>query len=212
MPWNPQHEYANGLRGTYADAAADPAEAQASLNGLAAWLDVWEVDPEARTLVALVSPDEYAVLVAAGYALEVDRELSAQLLVPPGYPCYRTVEQLYATLAETVTLNFDHEIGQYIAFGGRWPNRLECGKDASFDLTILYSLTANEGADIIIDWFFASPPGDRTLAIYLPDKNVGSDYYSAEVKIEQVGGGVEDAQGTVDAERRGRRAPLQALG
>lgn len=86
--------------------------------------------------------------------------------------------------SNVVTMNFDHEIGEYTAFGGRWPNRLECGKDASFDLSILYSTTANEGADIIIDWFFASPPGDRTLAIYLPDKNVGSDKFSAEVKIQ----------------------------
>lgn len=84
----------------------------------------------------------------------------------------------------SVTLNFDHDIGEYIAFGGRWRNRLECGKDASFDLVILYSLTANEGADVIIDWFFASPPGDRSLSIYLPDKNVGSDHFSCEAKLE----------------------------
>ena len=88
--------------------------------------------------------------------------------------------------SNSVTLNFEHEIGQYIAFGGRWPNRLECGKDASFDITVLYSLTVNEGADVLIDWFFASPPGDRTVSFYFPDKDVGSDHFSAEVKIEHM--------------------------
>lgn len=86
--------------------------------------------------------------------------------------------------SNSVTLNFDHEIGQYTAFGGRWPNRLECGKDASFDIVILYSLTANEGADIIIDWFFTTIPGLRTASFYFPDKDVGSDHFQAEVLIE----------------------------
>jgi len=86
--------------------------------------------------------------------------------------------------SNSVTLNFDHEIGEYTSFGGRWPNRLECGKDAAFDIVILYSLTANEGADIIIDWFFTNIPGPRTASFYFPDKDVGSDLFRAEVLIE----------------------------
>jgi hypothetical protein len=82
------------IRLTYADDSAKPAEAQANLNELAAWLDIWHVDPDTRTLTALVWPDQYAALVEAGYHLEIDTERTTQILAPPGYPCYRTVEKL----------------------------------------------------------------------------------------------------------------------
>lgn len=123
------------VRLTYADETADPAEAQAGLNELAAWLDIWEVDPEARTLLALVSPDEYAFLVASGYSLEIDSELTQQVLVPPGYPCYRTVEQLYATLAQTVTLNYP-EITEFVDYGDSWEKVIPGGLEG-YELYVL---------------------------------------------------------------------------
>ena len=68
------------IRLTYADSSAKPAEAQANLNKLAAWLDIWHVDPNTRTLTALVWPDEYDALIEAGYHLQMDTERTLPLL------------------------------------------------------------------------------------------------------------------------------------
>lgn len=86
--------------------------------------------------------------------------------------------------ANNVDMNFDQEIGEFRTFGSRWPGRLECGKDANFTLNIVYSSAADEAFDILKTWFFASSPGNRTLSVYIPDKNVGSDHFQAECKIE----------------------------
>ena len=82
------------------------------------------------------------------------------------------------------SLNFDMELGMLRTFGSRWPKRIECGKDASFGLQIVYSTAADEGFDILKKWYFATSPGSRSIKFYLPDKNVGSDVFSAEVKID----------------------------
>lgn len=83
-----------------------------------------------------------------------------------------------------VTLDFSNEIGEYRAFGDKWPRRLECGKDARFRLRLIYSTASDEAVDILKTWFFADTPGNRTLTVYVPDKNVGSDRYQGEVKID----------------------------
>jgi len=86
--------------------------------------------------------------------------------------------------SNSVEANFDHDIGEYVTFDSKWPNRLECGKDASFTLNIICSETANEAWDIIKDWYFAASPGARTFRFYMPDKNVGSDRFSCEARIQ----------------------------
>jgi carboxypeptidase T len=116
------------IRLTYADSTAKSDEAQASLNQLAAWLDIWHVDPDTRTLTALVWPEEYAALVNAGYHVEVDTQRTIQILAPPGYPCYRTVEELYATLAQTITLNYP-DITELVDYGDSWEKALPGGED-----------------------------------------------------------------------------------
>lgn len=83
-----------------------------------------------------------------------------------------------------ITLNFTQNVAELRAYGSKWPTRLSCGKDATVNLVVIYSETADEGLDILKDWFFASSPGSRTLTIYLPDKNVGSDKYSGEFVIQ----------------------------
>lgn len=88
--------------------------------------------------------------------------------------------------SNSVNLNFDKEIGMLRTFQSRWPVRQECGKDAQFELIVVYSTAADEGSDILKDWFFESDPGVRTLKVYVPDKNVGADVYSAEVRMENL--------------------------
>ncbi len=82
-----------------------------------------------------------------------------------------------------VVLDFDHELGDYRAYGSDWPKRLDAGKDATFTLTVLYTTASNEGLDILKQWFHAASPGARTFWVEAPDSSIGSDRYSGEVRI-----------------------------
>lgn len=59
-------------------------------------VDIWKVEKERLEVVGAVGPELYRELVARGFAVEVDVERTERYLVPPGYPCYRTVEQILA--------------------------------------------------------------------------------------------------------------------
>jgi hypothetical protein len=84
-------------------------------------------------------------------------------------------------------MNFDHEIGEYRAFQGKWPGRLCCGKDAAFTLDVIYSSTATEGLALLRDWYFtAGAACKRTMHVYIPTKNVGADYYAMEVVLKNL--------------------------
>jgi hypothetical protein len=83
---------------------------QANLGRLAQVLDVWEVVHEEGYLVALLQPGQLDALRQAGYRVEVDEARTALVERPaqflqdqaagiPGYPCYRTVEEIHADLA-----------------------------------------------------------------------------------------------------------------
>lgn len=85
-----------------------------------------------------------------------------------------------------IAMTFDNELGEYRTFGSRWRRRTECGKDASFTLQAVYSTAADEAFDLLKTWYFANPPGNRTLSVYLPNKNVGSDHYQGEMKVESL--------------------------
>lgn len=82
-----------------------------------------------------------------------------------------------------VDMEFTREIGELRTYQSKWPVRMGCGKDVSITLRAIYSTAADEAADILRNWFFASDPGSRTFHIYVPDKNVGSDHYYGEVTI-----------------------------
>ena len=86
--------------------------------------------------------------------------------------------------SNSVDLEFTLNLGEVNAFQNQWPVRQECGKDASISLEILYTETAEEAFDIIKDWYFAANPGARQLTIYIPDKNVGSDKYECQARLE----------------------------
>jgi hypothetical protein len=84
------------------------------LSWLAGRLDVWEVDHAARYLVAMLSPLDQHALIQAGYRFEIDPQKTARLNIQntylpgqvsgiPGFPCYRTVEETYASLEQLLT-------------------------------------------------------------------------------------------------------------
>ena len=103
---------------------------RANLDQLAAFLDIWEVAHTEGYLVALLSPSNVAQLEQSGYQLEVDQTQTALLSQHlealsdptiegiPGYTCYRTVEETYATLT---SLSLDYpQLAELIDIGDSW--------------------------------------------------------------------------------------------
>jgi hypothetical protein len=84
------------------------------------------------------------------------------------------------------SIDLNLTLGEVRAFGTVWPARIECGKDATITLEILYTTTVNEAKDILLAWFFAAVPGARTFTLYAPNKNVGSDHIWGEVRLESL--------------------------
>jgi hypothetical protein len=82
--------------------------------------------------------------------------------------------------------NFDLETGAFRTFQSVWQSRLQCGKDASITLNVVFSTTADEGWDALITWYNQDTPGARTMDFYMPDKNVGSDYFTGEFVLENL--------------------------
>lgn len=82
------------------------------------------------------------------------------------------------------SLTLTLESGMTRTFGSRWPTRQNCARDAKISLSIVYSEATGEAMDIWKNWYFASAPGPRTVKIYVPDKNVGSDVYYGEFVID----------------------------
>ena len=94
-----------------------------------------------------------------------------------------------------VQLDFSIETGMKYTLGSVWPKRFQCGKDAKFTVDAVYTTAATEASKIINAWYHATTPGKRTLKIYVPDKNVGSDVYSCEVVQEGPAFGLEAGSG-----------------
>ncbi|MDZ4768355.1 MAG: hypothetical protein SGJ24_04440 [Chloroflexota bacterium] len=90
--------------------------------------------------------------------------------------------------ANRVNLEFSQELGSYRVFGNKWMKRLACAKDATLQLDVVYSTQANEGLDLLRDWFFsaASSGTPRTIRMMLPDDVVGGDDYQGEFIISSL--------------------------
>ncbi|MGH2541907.1 MAG: M14 family zinc carboxypeptidase, partial [Ardenticatenaceae bacterium] len=83
------------------------------VHDLASWKEPWELHYDKGYLIVDVTVEEYDRLLAAGFRLEVDEALTAEinrLRLPlpnqgggiPGFPCYRTVEETFATAQQIV--------------------------------------------------------------------------------------------------------------
>jgi hypothetical protein len=106
---SPVFDYSQVVVKAYFDSREQVAE-------LASWKEPWSVNYEEGYLIIEVTPAEYDQLVAAGFRLEIDQVLTAELNTPrqplpgqgggiPGYPCYRTVEETFTT-AEDIVANY----------------------------------------------------------------------------------------------------------
>ena len=83
-------------------------------------------------------------------------------------------------------VTLEQVIAQFTVFGDHWPSTLCCGRSGSITVNVWYTTAANEAVDILKNWYFGADPVPcelRTLSWYIPDKNVGSDYYTTEVRL-----------------------------
>ena len=83
------------------------------------------------------------------------------------------------------TLDLNKDVGDYKVFGNKWKFRLDCGKDATLTLNVVYTKTNNEGFDLLRDWYF-NGSGARRFILRLPDGSVGSDEYDGYYVLESM--------------------------
>ena len=116
------------------------------LNQLASRYDVWEVHHDLGFLIAYLQPAEILELNAAGFKVENDHKRTSQLgqtrqLLPdqmsgiPGYPCYRTVEETYASLSQLADAHPD--LAAWIDIGDSWEKFSTSGSGGYDLLTLL---------------------------------------------------------------------------
>lgn len=88
----------------------------------------------------------------------------------------------------SATMTLKTELGDYKVFGDRWRYRLACAQDTEISLDVVYTTTADEGFDILRDWWFdpTAHAVARTVRIDMPDSETGSDRYTAEMMLEQL--------------------------
>ncbi len=105
-------------------------ENREQVHALAGWADIWAVYPrKGYILVQVDRPGEHDRLRAEGFEVKLDRKrtnrlrqvgkaLKNQTSGIPGYPCYRTVEETFAT-AETIVT--DHpDLATWTDVGDSW--------------------------------------------------------------------------------------------
>jgi carboxypeptidase T len=115
------------------------------LDHLAQFLDIWSVDEASHTFVAQLTLLQQNELLAEGRQVIVDPDLTASLGQAhqalegqssgiPGYPCYRTVEETYASMAQIAQTH--PNLAQWIDIGDSW-NKIASGGSAGYDLRVL---------------------------------------------------------------------------
>jgi uncharacterized repeat protein (TIGR01451 family) len=125
-----------------------PAQLQTVINTL----DVWEDHPEGRYLVVAVSPEQASALKEAGFRFAIDQQKTAAWNKPrtalpgqtegiPGYLCYRTVEETFASAQDMVTLF--PTLAQWIDIGDSW-EKANPGGLPGYDMRVLKLTNQNK--------------------------------------------------------------------
>ncbi len=118
---------------------------RAMLDRLAAWNEPWEVNQAEGYAIVEVTAAEFEFLRAEGYRPEVEPKLTALLNQPlvnlpgqisgiPGYPCYRTVEETFAT-AQAIVASYP-QLATWIDVGDSW-EKLTPGGLPGYDMMVL---------------------------------------------------------------------------
>jgi len=116
-----------------------------SVRALAGWREPWEVNEELGYVVVGVTRGEMARLRAIGFRVQVDWRLTEAFLHPAqaplsqnggiaGFPCYRTVEETYASMRALAKKA--PALAAVIDIGDSWEKVNPGGKDG-YDLLVL---------------------------------------------------------------------------
>ncbi|NLE43748.1 MAG: carboxypeptidase [Chloroflexi bacterium] len=115
------------------------------LDGVASWVEPWEVDPVEGCLVVAVDSSQYAWLLDQGFRVVVDQGRTLRLngaavgIVGQsdgvsGYPCYRTVEETFAA-AEEIAFGYP-QLATWVDIGDSW-ERVASGGARGHDIRVL---------------------------------------------------------------------------
>jgi hypothetical protein len=118
---------------------------KATINEIGATMDVWTVAAKEGYAIVLLRPEQYAALQSRGLRIEVDAALTAQINAPqaeavspsagiPSYPCYRTVEETYDSMAQ-LTANHPNLL-TWTDTGDSW-EKVQPGGAGGYDLYTL---------------------------------------------------------------------------
>lgn len=121
-----------------------PAGTPAEVGKLSEQIDIWGFDPENREIVALVDADQLAALRLRGLAVRLDEERTLELdrvgrALPeqgggiPGFPCYRTVEETFASAQAIATAN--PGLATWIDVGDTWAKTVDV--NMGYDIFVL---------------------------------------------------------------------------
>ncbi len=109
------------------------------------WTEPWEYNLKTGILITDLDEEGMARLSALGLEYEIDTKRTADYCAPhfrlpnqrsgiPGYPCYRTVEETYATAEQIVA---DHPtLARLVDAGDSW-EKTEPGGNAGYDMRVL---------------------------------------------------------------------------
>jgi len=86
-----------------------------------------------------------------------------------------------------VDIDLQANMDTYTVFAQCCTYRLECGIDGTITLNAVYTTAADEARETLNAWMMMGCDKDaRTLSVYLPDKNVGSEHWSGEYRLESL--------------------------
>jgi hypothetical protein len=112
---------------------------------LVSWFEPWEINRQQGFAIVAAWPAEIEQLRQAGFSVEIDQELTRRLNTPlaplpgqlsgiPSYPCYRTVEETYASAA-ALAASYPN-LASWNDIGDSW-EKTSPGGQAGYDLMAL---------------------------------------------------------------------------
>ncbi|MEO1574136.1 MAG: M14 family zinc carboxypeptidase, partial [Pseudomonadota bacterium] len=124
-----------------------------ALHKLASFTAPWKVVIEKRYVIVDASASEAEAMIDMGFRLEIDERRTTELLAPrrideaqragiPGFSCYRTVDETYAT-AEALVAEFP-DLAEWIDVGDSWEKENGFGGD---DMRVLKLTNQNIGGE-----------------------------------------------------------------
>lgn len=79
-----------------------------------------------------------------------------------------------------VEIQLQNTIAEFRPFSTQWKQRKVVGKDAPVTVAGVYSSNDAEARGLLMGWWSGGTDTARTLEIYAPDENAGSDKISGE--------------------------------